>query len=96
MLFRSASDQANTRRPVRYVDASALNAGGSGATTPAWSDVVAVHLCILMRSEEPVLDAGETQTLDYLDCSGAKQTSQDKRLYRAYSTTVALRNRIAY
>lgn len=90
------SDQAAARRPVRYVDASAFTPSVAGSSTPHWSDVVAVHLCILMRSEEAVLDASETQTLDYIDCSGDKQTSKDRRLYRAYATTVALRNRIAY
>lgn len=90
------ADQAATRRPVRYVDAEAFIPGANGSAAASWSDVVAVRLCVLMRSDEPVLDASETQTLAYVDCSGAAKTSEDKRLYRAYATTVALRNRIAY
>lgn len=79
-------DQANTRRAVRYVDAASVN---------SWNDVVAVHLCVLMRSDEPVLDKNETATLGYVDCDGASQTSTDNLLRRAFATTVALRNRVA-
>lgn len=79
-------DQADTRRPVRYVDAA-------GVTD--WNSVVAVHLCVLMRSDGPVLDKEEAATLGYVDCDGASQTSTDSYLRRAFSTTLALRNRVA-
>lgn len=79
-------DQADTRRAVRYVDAASVN---------NWNDVVAVQLCVLMRSDEPVLDKSETDTLGYVDCDGTAQTSTDNLLRRAFATTVALRNRVA-
>ncbi len=79
-------DQPDKRRPVRYVDA---------AHVTDWADVVAVHLCVLMRSGEPVLDKGETATHGYTDCDGTAQTASDGYLRRAYATTVALRNRVA-
>jgi type IV pilus assembly protein PilW len=79
-------DQPDKRRPVRYVDATQVT---------NWADVVAVHLCVLMRSSEPVLDKGETATHGYTDCDGTAQTATDGYLRRAYATTVALRNRVA-
>lgn len=79
-------DQPDKRRPVRYVDATHVT---------NWADVVAVHLCVLMRSGEPVLDKGETATHGYTDCDGTAQTASDGYLRRAYATTVALRNRVA-
>ena len=79
-------DQPDKRRPVRYVDATQVT---------NWADVVAVHLCVLMRSSEPVLDKGETATHGYTDCDGTAQTASDGYLRRAYATTVALRNRVA-
>jgi len=79
-------DQPDKRRPVRYVDATHVT---------NWADVVAVHLCVLMRSSEPVLDKGETATHGYTDCDGKALTASDGYLRRAYATTVALRNRVA-
>ncbi len=78
--------QPETRRPVRYVDATQVT---------DWVNVVAVHLCVLMRSGGPVLDKGEAATQGYTDCDGTAQTASDGYLRRAYTTTVALRNRVA-
>lgn len=78
--------QADTRRPQRYVEAAAVS---------NWADVVAVQLCVLMRSEQPVLDGQEAATLRYVDCEGQPQQATDRYLRRAYATTVALRNRVA-
>lgn len=78
--------QPETRRPVRYVDATQVT---------DWANVVAVHLCVLMRSGGPVLDKGEAATQGYTDCDGTAQTASDGYLRRAYTTTVALRNRVA-
>lgn len=75
-----------SQRPVRYVRAHEVG-------NAAWSEVVAVHLCVLMRSDEPVLDAGEVQTHRYIDCEGNHQMSHDRHLRRAFTTTVGLRNR---
>lgn len=77
-------------RPVRYVDAGAVGSAD-------WSNVVAVQVCVLMRSDAPVLDSKESQThASYIDCEGASQQSTDLRLRRAYTTTVGLRNRVPW
>lgn len=58
--------QPETRRPVRYVDATHVN---------DWANVVAVHLCVLLRSGGPVLDKGEAATHGYTDCDGTAQVA---------------------
>jgi len=78
---------AQSRRPARYLNASELS--------PAdWASVVAIRVCVLMRSPQPVL-TGE-DSLDYLDCDGATQQSADRHLYRSFATTVGIRNRGPY
>jgi type IV pilus assembly protein PilW len=81
---------ANSRQVVRYVTATAIN----GVGAPEWSNVISVRVCLLMRSSEPVL-TGE-DTLTYLDCDSATQTSNDHYLRRAYFTTSALRSKMAF
>lgn len=57
-----------------------------------WSKVITVRICVVMRSERPVLT--DTVTAQYVKCDGTLNTSPpDLRLRRAYSTTVVLRNR---
>jgi type IV pilus assembly protein PilW len=58
-----------------------------------WSKVMTVRICVLVRSEKPVVsDAASAQ---YVKCDGTTNTSPpDLRLRRAYSTTVVLRNRV--
>jgi len=74
-----------TRQPVRYVTASDVT---------QWPSVVAVRVCLLMRTAEPVLTAEDVQT--YRDCAGATQTSPDRRIYRAFFSTMALRNKVGF
>lgn len=66
-------------------------------TTPAnnttrWGKVLSVRICVVVRSENPVVsDAASGQ---YYKCDGNLDTTQtDLRLRRAYTTTVVLRNR---
>ncbi len=78
-----------TRQPQRYVTADLV---------ATWTQVVSVRVCLLMRTAEPVLtgedvEAGANQ---YRDCAGTLATSNDRRIYRAFFTTVALRNRSAF
>ena len=64
------------------------------ADDPArWSKVMTVQVCVVVRSEKPVVsDAASAQ---YVKCDGTTNTSPpDLRLRRAYSTTVVLRNRV--
>lgn len=87
---------ADSRRVVRYVTASNL-------VDASFANVIAVKVCLLIRSSEAVLDAGETTDtttnnamLAYLDCDSATQTSADRHLRRAYFKTTTLRNRMAF
>jgi type IV pilus assembly protein PilW len=77
----SASDPG-THRPVRYVPASAV---------ADWSNVVAVRVCLLMRSGFPVFTTEDVAS--YRDCSGTVQTATNRNLYKAFFTTVAIRNK---
>ncbi|MBL0420486.1 PilW family protein [Ramlibacter sp. AW1] len=74
----------STQHPVRYVTA---------ADVTNWSQVVAVRICVLMRSASPVLT--DEDDLGYTDCSGLAQTPSDKRLYRAFFSTAAVRRKVA-
>jgi type IV pilus assembly protein PilW len=67
-----------------YGNAAAVGAGNFGAVT-------AVRLCVVVKSAEPVQDADE---IPYLDCAQATQTRKDRFMRRAFTTTVALQNRL--
>lgn len=56
-----------------------------------WNQVITARVCVLIRSEKPnVVSAG-----NYLDCNGASIViPADRRLRRAFTATVNLRNRI--
>ena len=57
-----------------------------------WSRVSTVRLCVVVRSEQPVVT--DTASQQYVKCDGTVDSSQtDLRLRRAYTTTVVLRNR---
>ncbi|MCZ8258104.1 MAG: PilW family protein [Polaromonas sp.] len=59
-----------------------------------WNKVVAAQVCVVIRSENPVLgDLGTSATKPtYQNCAGADVDIVDGRLRRAYRTTVLLRN----
>lgn len=87
---------ADSRRVVRYVTAGNL-------ADASFARVIAVKVCLLIRSSEAVLDAAETTDTAtnnamraYLDCDSATKTSGDRYLRRAYFTTVTLRNKMAF
>lgn len=56
-----------------------------------WQQVVSVRVCLVIRSREPVLDTAAP----YIDCNGTSTPTTDRRLYRAFTTTVVLNNRIS-
>ena len=63
----------------------------TGATAARWNSVKTIRICVLVRSENPVADS--IASARYLDCSGTLVTTPpDRRLRRAYTTTVVLRN----
>lgn len=60
----------------------------------AWGQVLTVQICMIVRSEAKNLVSDNASSI-YTKCDGTQDTSQtDRRLRRAYSTTVALRNRL--
>jgi type IV pilus assembly protein PilW len=91
-----------------YVQAVPPNAGASHPGTannqaivrPAvadeaaeWARVASVQICIVVRSEKPVVS--EAASAAYRKCDGTlEKHPPDLRLRRAYSATVALRNRV--
>jgi len=56
-----------------------------------YSDLLTVRICVVVVSTAEVLDS----IASYRDCSGATVTPPDRRLYRAFTTTIALNNRIS-
>lgn len=91
-----------TRQVVRYVQAGrdATTAGTVNATNAAtpgeWEKVIAVRICLLMRSAEPVLTGEDSATYQPCDSNAAALTSTDGYLRRAYYTTATLRSKMAY
>ena len=60
----------------------------------AWNQVLTVQICIVVRSEDKNL-VTDNASSTYTKCDGTQDASQtDRRLRRAYTTTVALRNRL--
>ncbi|MGZ5051535.1 MAG: PilW family protein [Methylobacter sp.] len=70
-----------------YVGETAINS----FTSAQWQQVVAVKLSVVLRSEDNNLATTPVSyTID--GATGSPFTASDKRLYRVYSTTIALRN----
>lgn len=86
-----AEGDKSTRQPSYYVLASAAGAGD-------WAKVVSVRICLLMRTAEPVFSSEDiTNGLgSYTDCDGNPGTLTDRRMYRPFYTTIALRNRMGF
>lgn len=73
------------------VDNDATTLTGSAGAATRWNAVKTVRICVVVRSENPVLDS--TASAKYMNCGGTLVTNPpDKRLRRAYTTTVVLRN----
>ncbi|MGB4116066.1 MAG: PilW family protein [Polaromonas sp.] len=69
-------------------DGTLTGAAGSAAR---WNAVKTVRICVVVRSENEVLDS--LASARYLDCNDTLVTTpSDRRLRRAFSTTVVLRN----
>lgn len=64
--------------------------GATGATSRRWNAVKTVRICVVARSEQPLADSLDSAR--YLDCNGTLTVPPDRRLRRAYTTTVVLRN----
>jgi type IV pilus assembly protein PilW len=60
----------------------------------AWNQVRTVQICIVVRSEDKNLVSDNASSI-YTKCDGTQDASKtDRRLRRAFTTTVALRNRL--
>ena len=63
---------------------------------PAWGRVVAVRLCVQVRSASKVVSLDAAATLGtYVDCANVQRTAMDGYLRRTFSTTVMLQNRMS-
>ena len=61
--------------------------------SPLWADVVAIRLCVQVRSAVRVLDASAAPTLGtWIDCADTARASTDGYLRRSFATTVALQD----
>ena len=58
-----------------------------------WGRVVTVRICVVARSESPIVS--DAASARYIKCDGSVETSPpDLRMRRAYFATISLRNRI--
>jgi type IV pilus assembly protein PilW len=73
------------------VDNDATTLTGLAGAASRWNAVKTVRICVVVRSENPVLDS--IASAKYLNCEGDLVPPSDKRLRRAYTTTVVLRNK---
>ena len=79
-----------------YLSADQIGTNAALAGLPndgeRWAKVITVRICVLVRSESPVVS--DSASARHLKCDGTVSAAQpDLRLRRAYSTTVVLRNR---
>lgn len=68
---------------VRYESAATM-------TAVDFANAVSVRVCVLVRSDGEVMDS----VTDYRDCDGISQTPGDRRMYRAFTSTIVLQNRL--
>jgi len=85
-VWYGEANAASPRAVARYVRANAVS---------DWGLVLSVRVCLLMRSSESVL-ANSEDTVTYLDCDSAQQTSADGFVRRAFFSTTTLRNKMAF
>jgi type IV pilus assembly protein PilW len=86
-------DSDNDGSVNRYVDASALSADPQ--VPDNFNQVVSLQIAILVRSQQPVLDANEVAsgTTNSYDLLGTTVTlNADRYLHKVFQTTIKLRN----
>jgi type IV pilus assembly protein PilW len=75
-----------------YIRADQFLDAGLKDDAASWGKNITVRICILVRSDKPVLSSDTSA--QYVKCDGTLDTAPpDFRLRRAYHTTVVLRNR---
>ena len=55
-----------------------------------YDDAVSVRVCLVVKSENEVMD----NVTSYIDCDGNSTTPGDRRMYRAFTSTIVLQNRM--
>jgi type IV pilus assembly protein PilW len=88
LWYGQANGGGITAQPVRHVPAAEL----AGNADAAFARIVSVRICVIARSADAVAGLDASVLSSYLDCDLRTQISTDRRLRRAYFTTVALRN----
>jgi type IV pilus assembly protein PilW len=86
MQIRYGVSDAALSRPnqvVRYETAATMTAAD-------FNDAVSVRVCVVVSSADPVMD----EVTNYLNCDGVSQQPADKRMYRAFTSTIVLQNRL--
>jgi type IV pilus assembly protein PilW len=76
-------DPSNSGAATSYVTASAVT---------DWAQVVSARISLLLVSQENVL--AQAQTYNF-NASAVTSTSSDRRMYRVFTTTVGVRNRLS-
>jgi len=74
-----------------YATATEVNLGTVNAGAPDWGRVVSLRLALLVRSDS-TLDQAQQQTYTLLDAPAINMN--DGVIYRVFTTTIPLRNRI--
>lgn len=52
--------------------------------------VISARICLVVKSEGEVMD----NVTPYIDCEGTSTTPDDRRMYRAFTSTIVLQNRM--
>jgi type IV pilus assembly protein PilW len=87
-VAKRVAGDATTYGAAYYDSANVLGGAPNGVD---WANVVSVRICVVVRSSENAL----TEAVDYEGCDGQVEVdSSDLRLYRAFTTTVVLQNRL--
>lgn len=92
VALATLAENVNTANVAGYLSADGLTGLSGVQDDPVpWQKVIAVRICVLVRSEGLVMN--DLSSGSYLNCAGALTTPSDRRLRRAYYATVVLRNR---
>ena len=84
--------EVRTAPVAGYIRADQFLDAGLKDDAASWGKNITVRICILVRSDKPVLSSDTSA--QYVKCDGTLDTTPpDFRLRRAYHTTVVLRNR---
>lgn len=92
----AATTTATTATIAGYLPATEIATESSMALLASdadrWAKVATVRICVLVRSENQVVS--DAVSAQYTDCAGTLVTNPpDRRLRKAYTTTVVVRNR---